>query len=111
MKRGLVKLSDFRSPLVRWGLFGIFGLLFVVDQIVTVVPSPHSERDSAIFSLGTGGIALAFLWLAVSFHWKRRRWRERLANGKCTLCGYDLRATPDRCPECGTVPPKLEAKI
>jgi hypothetical protein len=41
-----------------------------------------------------GGIASIPLWRAI-----RRRRRRKM--GRCVECGYDLRATPDRCPECG----------
>jgi hypothetical protein len=55
-----------------------------------------------------GGITtiLPIVWIAQDVH-NRRRLR-RIRRGLCVACGYNLRASPDRCPECGTIPPKKE---
>jgi hypothetical protein len=60
---------------------------------------------------GPGRVGIFFpAWVAILVNallpiW-RLTWRKAIKPGLCAKCGYDLRATPDRCPECGTVPPK-----
>jgi len=43
--------------------------------------------------------ALPCAWLILQTMRRRTKARNALT---CSKCGYDLRATPDRCPECGT---------
>ena len=46
--------------------------------------------------------------IGIVFVARRRESRNRHLNNepRCRNCDYDLRATPDRCPECGEVPKK-----
>jgi hypothetical protein len=54
------------------------------------------------FSIPYWFLALAAAMSPVAWLVRRRKLRGRIARGLCPRCGYDLRASPERCPECGT---------
>lgn len=56
-------------------------------------------------------IAAASSVLPAAWLGKRSVASKRRRNGRCQICGYDLRASTDRCPECGTpIPVNAGAK-
>lgn len=55
------------------------------------------------------GIAVPYWLLAGALAlatWHLLRRAARAAPGCCPVCGYDLRGSPERCPECGTPAPR-----
>jgi hypothetical protein len=51
----------------------------------------------------SGWLILAILSAPLCLGWIAAQRRKRVS-GCCTKCGYDLRATPEQCPECGEFP-------
>jgi hypothetical protein len=70
-------------------------------QLPKILRQWHDLLDVPVFQIPYAVLILPLL-LPPGI-WCRRRWQINHAKraGLCPRCGYDLRATKDRCPECG----------
>ena len=80
----------------------MFGVRYKATQ--TADPILLNRAAYLVVPYAVPGVAFAILpvaWLLAVV--RRRRTASRIAAGRCGSCGYDLRSTDGRCPECGTV--------
>ena len=66
---------------------------------------PYVNMQLPFWMLAAIAAFLPTIWIIERA--SRRQQRRRLQrSGLCPRCGYDLRASPNRCPECGTAVPE-----
>jgi hypothetical protein len=80
-------------------------------QLPKLRDSWHAKLDVQVVSVSYGWIAIVMLLIPANriASIGRRRWR--LHRKRCPACGYDLRATPNQCPECGAAADRLTALV
>jgi hypothetical protein len=68
--------------------------------------------DMTIFLAIPGAVYIVVAVPVLIVCWQLQNARiaqKRRQAGQCLICGYDLRSSPARCPECGAIP-RAEAK-
>jgi hypothetical protein len=84
---GLVWQTYKRYHMMDMTVSGVSPAMLMSNHRLVVIPYGY---PAALFALAPAA------WLFMRLRRRRRR------IGFCARCGYDLRGTPDRCPECGT---------
>ncbi|HVT90864.1 MAG TPA: hypothetical protein VHD56_18565 [Tepidisphaeraceae bacterium] len=85
---------------------------FIWDTRITGTPAAGFERRRTIIGVPYWAVFLVLmapsLLLGVIYLNRQVVLQQRQSMGQCIFCGYDMRASPDRCPECGAEPARVQ---
>lgn len=96
------------NPLYFWlGVIGVAAVPLML-QLGVPVSVVIGLVGAAALPLVIGILAAG---VAASLNARRKTARSRKGAPTCGKCGYDLRASPDRCPECGSPVDPLDAAL
>jgi hypothetical protein len=103
----VVLLQWIYPSLLGWGIIFLLTVLFIGYLVCAVISNIRAGVDSGSdwysFLIYVG--VLIGEGVALFIARPKLNEKPKVAAGSCAACGYDLRATPDRCPECGVIPP------
>ena len=93
--RGLRPFAHALALVALWA--GLLTLALVIGALWS---------DAHLYAgVGVAVLAGAGMTAAMCRRWRSELREERLGDGRCVDCGYDLRASLGRCPECGAAKP------
>jgi hypothetical protein len=105
------RLRDFRvthPPGLRWNFVGENVTRFMNGYApgfaaghYPYTMGPAARGDRSVLAVRPWLPALLTAVLPAAWLIRFRQARRALRRGLCPTCGYDLRASPERCPECG----------
>jgi hypothetical protein len=98
--------SYFRQPRLDLGYGAQRRIYFVHRGDIFEDNEPQHTFRYQVVIMPLWAVTVGSLLLPAQRVLERWRTNRQVRIGRCSNCGYDHRATPDRCPECGTVPKK-----
>jgi hypothetical protein len=107
------RVANERAGMRAWAVYKFLGFVYgrdvrpgayvgLEDKLVRAgVKTPAGNLTRRFWYVPFWAVCVATAAPAALLLRRRHALRRRRREGLCPACGYDLRATPGRCPECG----------